>query len=70
MNLEIRGLFSPLFYIYCCVSVSMKCDTCHKKVKKLYRVVIDTDYNAINKIALWNCKVCYDKKNKERLNLQ
>ena len=47
----------------------MKCDTCHKEVKKLYRVVIDIGYNAINKIALWNCKECYNKKNKERNSL-
>ena len=47
----------------------MNCDTGHKEVEKLYRGVIDTNYNAINKIALWNCVVCYKKKNKERLNL-
>jgi len=44
----------------------MKCDTCHKEAEKLYRVIIDTNYNAINKRALWNCLVCYDKKNKDR----
>ena len=47
----------------------MKCDTCQKKVEKLYRVVIDKDYNAITKRALWNCLVCYKKKNKERNDL-
>ena len=59
----------------------MRCDMCHKEVEKLYRVVIDvvslkddrviidTEYNVINKRALWSCMVCYKEKGKERLNL-
>ena len=47
----------------------MKCDTCQKEVQRLYRVVIDKDYNALTKRALWNCLVCYKKKNKERNDL-
>jgi len=54
---------------------------CHKEVEKLYRividvvslkddrVVIDTEYNVINKRALWSCMVCYKEKSKEHHNL-
>ena len=44
----------------------LSCDTCQKKSDTLYRVVLDKDYNAFNKRALWNCKECYDKKNRDR----
>jgi len=44
----------------------LECDTCHQKVETLQRVVLLTHYNALNKRALWNCKECYDKKNRDR----
>ena len=44
----------------------LSCDTCQKKSDTLYRVVLDKDYNAIIKRPMWNCKGCYEKKNKER----
>ena len=46
--------------------VDLTCDTCQNKSDALYRVVIDKDYNAIIKRPMWNCKECYEKKNKER----
>jgi len=44
----------------------LSCDTCQKKSDTLYRVVLDKDYNAIIKRPMWNCKECYDKKNRDR----
>ena len=46
--------------------VGLTCDTCQNKSDALYRVVLDKDYNAIIKHPMWNCKECYEKKNKER----
>ena len=46
----------------------MKCNTCGKDASPLYRVVVDTDYNALLRPPLWNCKECYDNKNIERKN--
>ena len=44
----------------------MECNTCHKECENLYRAVIRNNYDALNKKPFWNCKECYDKKNKER----
>jgi|ETNmetMinimDraft_5_1059913.scaffolds.fasta_scaffold56964_3 hypothetical protein len=44
----------------------LECDTCKKRVETLQRVVLLAHYNAFNKRALWNCKECYDKKNRDR----
>lgn len=41
----------------------LKCETCDKKTKKLYRTVIKKNYNAMLKKPLWNCYFCYKKKN-------
>ena len=57
MGVEIVLVHSP---------VGLTCDTCQNKSDALYRVVIDKDYNAIIKRPMWNCKECYEKKNKER----
>ena len=46
--------------------VGLTCDTCQNKSDALYMVVLDKDYNAIIKRPMWNCKECYEKKNKER----
>ena len=43
----------------------MKCDTCGKEEEPLRRTLIADNYNAMNRPPLWNCKECYDKKNKE-----
>lgn len=44
----------------------LRCHTCGKLVEKVYRVVIDEGYNAANKVPLYNCRECYEKKNEER----
>ena len=44
----------------------LTCDTCQKESDTLYRMVIDKGYNAITKRPMWNCKECYENKNKER----
>ena len=46
--------------------MTMKCDTCGKETKSLKRLVLDKNYDALNKVPLWNCKVCYEEKNKKR----
>ena len=48
----------------------MKCDTCGKEAETLRRVVIGEKYNAINRRPLWNCQVCYERKNKERKQMK
>ena len=48
----------------------LSCDTCQKKSDTLYRVVLDKEYNAITKRPIWNCKGCYEKKNKQRETTQ
>ena len=57
MGVEIVLVHSP---------VGLTCDTCQNKSDALYRVVLDKDYNAITKRPMWNCKECYERKNKER----
>jgi len=46
--------------------MTMKCDTCGKETKSLKRLVLDKNYDALNKVPLWNCEECYEKKNKKR----
>jgi len=45
----------------------LECDTCHKEFERLYRVVLRSKYNALLKPTLWNCKECYDNKNRNRV---
>ena len=40
----------------------LHCDTCGKETEHLHRDVLDTDYNAILKPAMWNCESCYRNK--------
>ena len=40
----------------------MKCDTCHKEVPEVSRVVIYVDYNKISAKPLYNCPECFAKK--------
>lgn len=44
----------------------LRCDTCGSLVGNLRRDVVDADYNALNKPALWNCDKCYEEKRSKR----
>lgn len=44
----------------------MRCDTCGAEVDSLRRDVVDANYNALNKPALWNCDACYERKRARR----
>ena len=44
----------------------LHCDTCGKETEHLHRDVLDSDYNALMKPALWNCQECYEKKRAQR----
>ena len=48
------------------IAKTLCCDTCGAEVDNLRRDVVDADYNALNKPALWNCDACYEKKRAER----
>jgi shikimate kinase/3-dehydroquinate synthase len=40
----------------------LHCDTCGVETEHLHRDVLDSDYNAILKPAIWNCESCYRNK--------
>ena len=40
----------------------LHCDTCGKETEHLHRDVLDSDYNAMLKPAMWNCESCYRNK--------
>ncbi len=40
----------------------MKCDTCHKEVPEVSRVVIYVDYNKVAAKPVYNCPDCFSKK--------
>lgn len=40
----------------------LHCDTCGVETEHLHRDVLDADYNAILKPAMWNCESCYRNK--------
>ena len=40
----------------------MKCDTCHREVPEVSRVVIYIGYNRVAAKALYNCPECFAKK--------
>ena len=44
----------------------LRCDTCGALVDNLRRDVVDEGYNALNKLALWNCDKCYEEKRSKR----
>ena len=44
----------------------LRCDTCGALVDNLRRDVVDDDYNALNKPALWNCDTCDEDKRAKR----
>jgi hypothetical protein len=43
-----------------------RCDTCGKTTDKVYRVVVDKDYDRSGAVARYNCRECFDRKNAER----
>ena len=48
------------------MSKKLRCDTCGAQVDNLRRDVVDADYNALNKPAMWNCDKCYEEKRARR----
>ena len=40
----------------------MKCDTCHREVPEVSRVVIYVGYNKATAKAVYNCPDCFAKK--------
>ena len=40
----------------------MKCDTCHREVEEVERVVISVGYNRIAARPFYNCPDCFAKK--------
>lgn len=44
----------------------MKCDTCGKEAKEVRRVVVDSGYDRMLAKPLYNCPVCYEKKELEK----
>jgi hypothetical protein len=49
------------------VGKRLVCDTCGKETEHLRRDVLDEEYNALTRPALWNCEECYEKKRAKRL---
>jgi hypothetical protein len=43
-----------------------RCDTCGKTTDKVYRVVVDKNYDRSGAVARYNCRECFDRKNAER----
>jgi hypothetical protein len=44
----------------------MKCDTCHKEVPEVSRVVIYVDYNKVAAKPMYNCPDCFAKKEQQK----
>ena len=44
----------------------MKCDTCHKEVPEVSRVVIYVDYNKVAAKPVYNCPECFEKKEQQK----
>ena len=40
----------------------MKCDTCHKEVPEVSRVVVNVGYNKVTAKPIYNCPDCFAKK--------
>lgn len=45
----------------------MKCDTCGKEVTEVDRVVIYKDYDKTGAKPVYNCKECFEKKEKTKI---
>jgi hypothetical protein len=44
----------------------MKCDTCHRDVPEVSRVVVYVGYNRLSAKAIYNCPECFAKKEKTK----
>jgi len=44
----------------------VKCDTCHREVPEVSRVVIYQGYNKISAKAIYNCPDCFAKKEQSK----
>ena len=44
----------------------MKCDTCHRDVPEVSRVVLYTGYNRVAAKAVYNCPDCFAKKERAK----
>lgn len=44
----------------------MKCDTCGKEVTEVDRVMISKGYDKTGAKPIYNCKECFEKKEKEK----
>ncbi len=44
----------------------MRCDTCHREVPEVSRVVIYVGYNKVATKAIYNCPECFAKKEKTK----
>ncbi len=44
----------------------VRCDTCHKEVKEVSRVVVDEGYDRSLAPALYNCPDCFAQKDRQR----
>ncbi len=49
---------------------SYVCDTCGRRANTVRRDVVDSDYNALSKPAMWNCEECYQGKRRQRAQEQ
>ena len=48
----------------------MRCDTCKKEVSEVLRVVINKDYDRMLARPLYNCRECFEKKEKSKASKQ
>ena len=44
----------------------MKCDTCKKEVPEVMRVVISKDYDRMMARPIYNCRDCFEAKEKTK----
>lgn len=44
----------------------MQCDTCHRDVPLVQRVVVEQDYNRMLAKPLYNCPACFEAKQQDR----
>jgi len=45
----------------------MKCDTCRREVTEVFRVLVYKGYDRTRAKPVYNCKVCFEKKEKEKV---
>lgn len=44
----------------------MKCDTCEKETDEVMRVVIYKGYDRTKAVPIYNCKECFEKKERSK----